>query len=616
MADNPERQHPVRAKGAVQARIEDHGLIGDCETAALVTGDGTIDWLCWPRFDSDACFAALLGGEENGFWRVAPRAEARLSRRYRPGTLILETRFETETSAATLIDFMPPRDRASTGGASHIVRIVVGERGRLAMRMELALRLGYGRTIPWVSRLPDGRRSAIAGPVRVVLASGVEMRGEDMRTVADFEIAAGQRHAFVLSHGPSHQPAPATPDAAEALAATEAFWRDWLKPARIDGPWREAVERSLITLKAMTYAPTGGLVAAPTTSLPEEFGGERNWDYRYCWIRDSTLTLLSMLNTGFKDEAAAWLAWLRRAVAGDPADMQIMYGLAGERRLSEWTADWLAGHAHSRPVRIGNAAHTQVQLDVYGELMDTAHQARCAGLELPRDIWDVQVVFADHVVKVWREPDAGIWEVRGPPRHFTYSKVMAWVALDRAIKSAHAFALRAPVDRWAAEREAIRAQVLAEGVDKARGVFVQSYGATGLDASLLLLAQVGFVPADDRRFVATVEAIEHELVRGGFVRRYIPDRTDDGLAGEEGAFLACNFWLADALEMIGRRDDARALFERLLAIRNDLGLLSEEYDPIGLRLAGNFPQAFSHIGLVNTAANLARAEKPNMQRAA
>ncbi len=515
-----------------------------------------------------------------------------------------------------LTDFMPPRHRSRQDGASHIVRIVKGERGAVAMRMELALRFGYGKVIPWVSRLPDGRRSAIAGAARVVLAGEVEARGEDMRTLADFKIAAGETRALSLSHGPSHRPPPDSPNGEAALAATETFWRDWLKRARVEGPWREAVERSLITLKAMTYAPTGGLVAAPTTSLPEDFGGERNWDYRYCWIRNSTLTLLSMLNTGFREEATAWLAWLRRAVAGDPADMQIMYGLAGERRLSEWTADWLAGHAASKPVRIGNAAHTQMQLDVYGELMDTAHQARCAGLELPRDLWNVQVVFADHVAKVWREPDEGIWEVRGPPRHFTYSKVMAWVALDRAIKSARAFDLPAPVDRWAAEREAIRRQVLDQGVDRTRGVFTQSYGAAGLDASLLLLAQVGFVVADDPLFVATVEAIERDLMQDGFIRRYIPEHADDGLAGDEGAFLACNFWFADALEMIGRRAEARAMFERLLAIRNDVGLLSEEYDAKGERLAGNFPQAFSHIGLVNTAANLSRAEKPNTQRQA
>ena len=437
-----------------------------------------------------------------------------------------------------------------------------------------------------------------------------------MRTVADFEIAAGERQTFVLAYGPSHLPAPEPVDPDEALAATETFWRAWLSRARTGGPWREAVERSLITLKAMTYAPTGGLVAAPTTSLPEAFGGERNWDYRYCWIRDSTLTLLSLINSGLTGEAAAWLAWLRRAVAGDPADLQIMYGLGGERRLTEWIADWLPGHADSKPVRIGNAAHTQVQLDVFGELMDTAHQARCGKLDLPASLWDLQCVFADHVMKFWREPDEGIWEVRGAPRHFTYSKVMAWVALDRVIKSAEAFALAGPLDDWKRERAAIRAQVLAEGVDRERGVFVQSYGAKGLDASLLLLAQVGFVAPDDPLFVATVNAIERDLMVGGFVQRYLPEHTDDGLAGGEGAFLACNFWLADALAMIGRRDEARGLFERLLAIRNDVGLLSEEYDGIAQRMAGNFPQAFSHIGLINTAANLARGEGPNEQRAA
>jgi len=597
---------------APRSQIADYGLIGDCETAALVDRNGSIDWLCWPRFDSDACFAALLGDESNGAWKIAPADAFTTSRQYRQDTLILETVFETAEGAVALIDYMPPRGDDS----SHIVRIVEGRRGRVAMRMDLVLRFGYGLTVPWVSRLDDGALRAIAGPSMAVLRTPVHTKGEHMRTVAEFDVAEGEQLPFVLSHSASHLPLPEPFDANEALAATEAFWRDWLSKSLVDDEHADAVQRSLITLKAMTYAPTGGLVAAPTTSLPERFGGERNWDYRFCWIRDSTLTLLSMMNSGHYEEASEWLGWLQRAVAGDPAAMQIMYGIGGERRLTEWTADWLPGHEHSAPVRIGNAAHEQFQLDVYGELMDTFHQARRGGLHPPTSVWDLQLALVDHVAKVWSEPDEGIWEIRGPRKRFTYSRVMAWVAVDRAIKSAEMFELEGPVADWRALCDQIRADVMANGFDASRNTFLQAYGETALDASLLLLGQVGFVEADDPRFIGTVEAIEQELLVGGFVQRYPTEKTDDGLPPGEGVFLACSFWLADAYALIGREEDARNLFARLLALRNDLGLLAEEYDPIAKRFAGNFPQAFSHIGLVNTAANLAPSHKPNDQRSA
>jgi len=594
-----------------RSQIADYGLIGDCETAALVDRNGSIDWLCWPRFDSDACFAALLGDESNGAWKISPAGAFTASRKYRDGTLILETVFETAEGAVALIDFMPPR-----GDASHIVRIIEGRRGKVSMRMDLILRFGYGLTIPWVSRLDDGALRAIAGPSMAVLRTPVHTKGEHMRTVAEFDVAEGEQLPFVLSHSASHLPLPEPFDANEALAATETFWREWLARSKVEGEHAEAVQRSLIVLKAMTYAPTGGLVAAPTTSLPEQFGGERNWDYRFCWIRDSTLTLLSMMNSGYYEEASEWLGWLQRAVAGDPAAMQIMYGIGGERRLTEWTADWLPGHEHSAPVRVGNAAHEQFQLDVYGELMDTFHQARRGGLHPPSSVWELQLALVDHVAKVWNEPDEGIWEVRGPRQRFTYSRVMAWVAVDRAIKSAEMFDLKGPVEAWRALCDQIRADVMAHGFDASRNTFVQAYEGKALDASLLLLGQVGFLAADDSRFIGTVEAIEKELLVGGFVQRYPTEKTNDGLPPGEGVFLACSFWLADAYALIGRDDDARDMFERLLALRNDLGLLAEEYDPIAKRFAGNFPQAFSHIGLVNTAANLAPSHKPNDQRSA
>ncbi len=600
--DNPER-------GPILSQIGDYAMIGDCETAALVDRDGSINWLCWPRFDSDACFAALLGDRSNGYWQIAPVGAYRASRQYRPGTLVLETVFETDEGSVALIDFMPPR-----GEVSHVVRLVEGRSGQVAMRMELVLRFGYGLNMPWVKRLDDGGLSAVVGPDMIILRTPITTEGEHMTTVAEFTTQPGEIMPFVLSHRASHQPPPAPIDPRAALDQTERTWRDWVGKSAIDSPYAEAINRSLITLKALTFAPTGGLVAAPTTSLPEQFGGERNWDYRFCWIRDSTLTLLAMMNAGYYEEAAAWRDWLQRAVAGDPAEMQIMYGIGGERRLTEWEADWLAGHENSKPVRIGNAAHKQFQLDVYGELMDTFHQARIGGLQTTTAAWDLQRALIDHVAKVWDEPDEGIWEVRGPRRRFTYSRVMAWVAVDRAIKGVEAYQLSGPVEDWRALRDTIREDIWAHGHDRALGRFKAAYDDPTLDASLLLLAQVGFVDAKDPAYVTTVEAVERELLVGGFVQRYQTNEAKDGLPPGEGAFLACSFWLADAYAMIGRTADAHALFERLLSIRNDVGLLAEEYDAAAGRFAGNFPQAFSHIGLINTASNLTHATKPNEQR--
>lgn len=596
---------------ASASQIADYALIGDCETAALIDRNGSIDWLCWPRFDSDACFAALLGDRTNGYWRIAPAEPFKASRRYRPGTLILETLFENAQGSVCVTDFMPPRSETSD-----IVRRVEGRSGAVEMRMDLVLRFGYGLNVPWVSRLDDGALSAIVGPSRVILRTPAELRGEAMTTVAEFNITKGEVMPFVLSHQASHLPPIAKIDPEAALKETEGFWSDWLSRCKVTGPYVEAIHRSLITLKALTYAPTGGLVAAPTTSLPEQFGGERNWDYRFCWIRDSTLTLLALMNAGYYEEAAAWRDWLQRAVAGDPADMQIMYGIGGERRLTEWTADWLAGHENSAPVRIGNAAHTQFQLDVYGELMDTLHQGRAGGLPTSDTAWNLQRTLMDHVSKVWNEPDEGIWETRAPRRRFTYSRVMAWVAVDRAIKGVETFGLEGPLTAWRALRDEIATDVWAHGFDATRNTFTQVYGEPALDASLLLLAQVGFVDARDPRYIGTVQAVERELLVDGFVLRYRTATSDDGLPAGEGAFLACSFWLADAYAMIGREADARVLFERLLAIRNDVGLLAEEYDARVSRFAGNFPQAFSHVGLINTAANLTHAEKPNEQRGA
>ena len=593
------------------SRIEDYALIGDLGTAALVGRDGSIDWLCWPHFDSEACFAALLGEPKNGRARIAPKDKtARVTRRYRSDTLILETRFETADGVATLIDFMPPR----SGEDSHLVRIVVGERGRVEFESELVLRFGYGAHVPWVTRLQDGTRRAIAGPDMVIMRTPVGTRGKDLTTVADFTVAAGERIPFVLSYAPSHLDPPAPVDPEECLAQTESFWKDWAGKSKISCPWNEAVCRSLITLKALTYAPTGGLCAAPTTSLPEFIGGERNWDYRFCWLRDATLTLLALMNAGYFEEALAWRDWLLRATMGSPSQIQIMYGLRGERRLTEWQVHWLAGYENSAPVRIGNAAHNQRQLDIFGEVMDALHQARKGGLPQIDAGWDLQQALLAHLEKIWVERDNGIWEVRCGREHFTFSKVMAWVAFDRAIRSAESFKLPGPVDHWRTIRDHIHNDICERGFDNEVVSFVRSYGSKELDASLLLLPALGFLPPEDPRIRATVEAIERELVVDGLVLRYDTQKSEDGLPAGEGFFLACSFWLVDAYLMLGRRDEAVTLFERLLALRNDVGLLSEEYEPRSQRLVGNFPQAFSHLALVNSASNLAHYRKPAEQR--
>jgi len=592
-------------------RIEDYAVIGDCQTAALVGRDGSIDWLCWPRFDSSACFAALLGGPEHGHWCIRPiDANAKVSRRYRPATLILETQFETASGTATVTDFMPlPADR------SHVIRLVTGKRGQVDFCTELVIRFGYGEIVPWVTRVEHRMLRAVAGPDLLVLRAAADLRGENLKTVGEFGVREGETCSFVLTYGPSHLSDPPAADPAKLLRDTEKFWRNWSATCNVEGEWSDAVKRSLITLKALTYAPTGGLVAAATTSLPEQLGGQRNWDYRYCWLRDATLTLLAFMNTGYYEEAAAWRNWLLRAVAGSPDQMQIMYGLAGERRLVEIELPWLPGYEDAAPVRIGNDAHRQLQLDVYGELIDTLHQGRKGGLAPDESGWALQRAILHHLEQAWRRPDHGIWEVRSDPKHFIYSKVMAWVAFDRAVKSAEEFKLAGPVDHWRQLRRRIHDDICRYGFDADLGSFVRSNGTSEVDASLLLLPAVGFLPADDPRIRGTVAMVEQRLMRDGLVRRYDTVRSDDGLPPGEGVFLACSFWLVDAYVLLGRHDDARALFERLLALRNDLGLLSEEYDPDARRLVGNFPQAFSHLALVNSACNLSRAVKPAEQRA-
>jgi GH15 family glucan-1,4-alpha-glucosidase len=593
------------------SRIEDYALIGDCESAALVGRDGSIDWLCWPRFDSEACFAALLGTADNGRWLIAPRdGKARVSRRYRTNTLVLETLFETDEGAARLIDFMPVGGRNPT-----VVRLVVGERGRVPMQLELVLRFGFGAVVPWVTRTEDGTLRAVAGPDMVVLRTPVHLKGRDFTTIADFTVSDGEMIPFLLTYGPSHLRAPEADPPQQALAATERFWRDWASHCRSAGPWSEVVVRSLITLKALTYAPTGGIVAAPTTSLPEEFGGTRNWDYRFCWLRDATLTLFTLLNAGFHDAAQAWNEWLLRAIAGSPHQIQIMYGLSGERRMMEWEASWLPGYEGSRPVRIGNAAHLQLQLDVYGEVMDAAHQARRSGLATHESGWEMHLELLNHLATVWKEPDEGIWEIRGERQQFTHSKVMAWVAFDRAIKSAEMFGFEGPLDDWREIRREICEVTCREGFDKERNTFVQCFGSKEVDANLLWIPLVGFLPIEDPRVRGTVATIERELMVDGFVMRYRTEKGIDGLPAGEGVFLACSFWLADVYVLQGRRAEAERLFKRLVGLCNDVGLLSEEYDIRGQRLAGNFPQAFSHVGLVNTAFNLTRADKPVEKRA-
>jgi GH15 family glucan-1,4-alpha-glucosidase len=583
-------------------KIEDYALIGDCQTAALVGRNGSIDWLCWPRFDSPACFAALLGGPEHGHWSIAPASRsAKVRRSYRRDTLVLETAFETDEGAATLIDFMPVRN-----GGSNLVRIVAGRRGRVTMEMKLVLRFDYGASVPWVTRMPDGKGiRAIAGPDLAVLCSPVKLEGRDLTTVARFEIGPGETLPFVLTYGPSHLGAPAKISASDALAHTVRFWRKWAGRCDVTGAWAGPVRRSLITLKALAYAPTGGIVAAPTTSLPEKIGGIRNWDYRYCWLRDATLTLLALMDAGYYDEARAWREWLVRAVAGSPDQVQIMYGIGGERRLAEWTIDHLPGYA----------AAGQLQLDVYGEVLDALYQGCKGGLASYDAAWELQRALLEHLEKVWMQPDSGMWEVRGPARHFTYSKVMCWVAFDRAVKMVEGMGLPGPVEHWRALRDRIHDDVCRKGTSAKRGCFVQSYGSEKLDASLLLIPITGFLPPTDPRVMATVEAIQRDLTADGLVLRYRTHESIDGLPAGEGVFLACSFWLADNLRMQGRREEARALFERLLDLANDVGLLAEEYDPFNRRQLGNFPQAFSHVAMVNSAMNLSERAKPARQRA-
>ncbi|WP_328916769.1 MULTISPECIES: glycoside hydrolase family 15 protein [unclassified Streptomyces] len=584
-------------------RIEDYAIIGDLQTAALVGRDGSMDWLCLPRFDSAACFAALLGDRDNGRWRLAPvGATQSTSRAYRGDTLVLDTVWETPTGTVKVTDFMPQRDKAPD-----LIRIVEGVSGEVAMRGELVLRFDYGSVVPWMRRT-DGHRVAVAGPDSVWLRSEphVPTRGKDLRTYSDFTVGAGQKVAFILTWNPSHEEPPPRVDPYAALDGCLEDWLAWSAHCRYEGPWRPAVVRSLITLKALTYAPSGGIAAAATTSLPEEIGGVRNWDYRFCWLRDAALTLNALLSSGFLTEARAWRDWLLRAVAGDPADLQIMYGIAGERRLPEYEVPWLGGYEGSAPVRVGNAAAGQLQLDVYGEVMDSLFLGRNSGLDNESHAWNLQRSLMDFLETKWHEPDEGLWEVRGPRRHFVHSKVMAWVAADRAVRTLESQpGLRGNVDLWRSMRAQVHAEVCEKGYDAERNTFTQSYGSQELDAATLLIPQVGFLPPTDRRVTGTVDAVRRELDHGGFVRRYTPDSGSvDGLPGSEGAFLACSFWLADALHATGRRDEAVGLFEKLLSLRNDVGLLSEEWDPVAGRLLGNFPQAFSHIGLVNSALTL------------
>ncbi len=577
---------------------------------ALVGRSGSLDWLCWPSFDSDACFAALLGDERHGYWWIRPAAEIkRSSRSYRGDGLILETRFETVDGVVTLIDFMPPR-----GKASDVIRLVRCESGRVKMRMDLVIRFGFGKNAPWVRRTEDKALLAVCGPDMLVLRTPVEMRGEDMTTVADFEVSAGQTIPFVMTYGASHLEIPASIDATTALKETEAFWADWSGKFEYDGPYHHMSLRSLITLKAMIYAPSGGIVAAPTTSLPEKLGGARNWDYRFCWLRDATFTLLALMNSGYYDEARAWHNWLLRSVAGSPSDMQIMYGIIGQRRLTEWEADWLPGYEGALPVRIGNAAHAQLQLDVYGELMDVFHQSRMAKLELGDATWALECKLLDHLAETWRESDAGIWEQRGPGKQYVSSKVLVWVAFDRGIKSAEHFGFEAPVEQWRQLRDEIHRDICENGFDREQNTFVESYGAKVLDASTLLFPSVGFLPASDPRIVGTLAAIEKHLVRDGFVLRHDPRAITDEQQPIEGAFLACTLWLADAYVLSGDIDRAEVLLNRVAAVANDLGLLSEEYDTVAHRQTGNFPQALTHIALVNTVHNISSARKPAMQR--
>jgi GH15 family glucan-1,4-alpha-glucosidase len=598
----------------VHPHIEDYALIGDHQTAALVSRHGSIDWLCLPRFDSAACFAALLGGEENGHWKIAPREGGTCTRRaYRHDSLVLDTEWETDEGAVRVTDLMPQRDRAPD-----VVRIVEGLSGRVTVRSTIRLRFDYGSVVPWMRR-SDGHRVAVAGPDSVWLRSepGVRSWSEDRATYAEFTVEPGEKVAFVLTWHPSHEPRPRLVDPYEALRSTLHDWRAWAARCRYDGPHRDTVVRSLITLKALTYAPTGGIVAAATTSLPEEIGGVRNWDYRHCWLRDSTLALGALLSCGYQEEAEAWRDWLLRAAAGDPADLQIMYGLAGERRIPEYDLPWLSGYADSSPVRVGNDAVRQLQLDVYGEVIDSVFLSRRSGLPDKPDMWRMQCALMEYLRTAWRKPDEGLWEVRGPRRHFTHSKVMCWVAADRAVRTLEddPELTGGDLDGWRALRDEIHREVCERGYDAERNTFTQSYGSRELDAALLLIPQMGFLPPDDPRVVGTVDAIREELGHEGLVRRYGADHLTaatasvDGLPGGEATFLVCSFWLADALHLTGRTEEARELFERLVGLVNDVGLLAEEYDPVAKRQLGNFPQAFSHVGLVGTALALFDGEE-------
>jgi len=605
---DPKRPNPADAAPHAAA-IEDYALIGDCNTAALISKSGSIDWLCWPRFDSPACFAALLGSPANGRWRIAPTdSRMTVTRRYRPGTMILETVFETASGSAALIDFMATETNA-------IVRIVEGRAGTVPMQFDLALRFEYGSAVPWVTRRDHGSGLlAVAGPHQVVLHSDVTLHGKAMTTVAAFTTEAGKRVRFVLSHAASHLDPPVPPDADRALDDTEAGWTAWSKRCTYRGSYRAQVNRSLLTLKALSYRPTGGIVAAPTTSLPEQAGGSRNWDYRFCWLRDATFTLLALMHSGYREEAQAWGAWLRRSVAGSPSQLQTLYGLGGERWVQEWEVPWLPGYQGASPVRVGNAASSQLQLDVYGELIDALYQETAMRLVRPSVSWKLQRALMTHLEEIWQQPDESIWEVRGGARNYTFSKVMAWVAVDRAIRGAESFKLPAPLERWRALRTHIHETVCQHGFNTERNSFVQYFGGETLDASLLLLPLVGFLPPEDPRIRSTVAAIGRDLMVDGLVRRYRTDETADGLTGEEGVFLACSFWYVDNLALQGRYQEAREMFSRLLGLCNDVGLLAEEYDPVGRRQLGNFPQAFSHLALINTALNLDSRDPPANRR--
>lgn len=591
-------------------RIEDYAIIGNRYTTALVANDGSIDWLAFPRLDSPAFFAALLGTPDNGRWLIAPKAApTRVTRRYREGTLILETEFETPTGTVALIDCMQRR-----GGPADVFRLVQGRRGEVPMRMELCIRFGYGEIVPWVVALGDGRLRAVAGPNQLILATPVSHRGENLKTVADFVIREGEEIPFTLTWDESHKTEVESPELGPSVAAIEREWKQWSDRCSVHGEYSEAVLRSLITLRALEDCDTGGIAAAVTTSLPEVIGGARNWDYRYCWLRDSTFTLYALMESGYHQEARAWRDWLMRAIAGAPDKMQIMYGMAGERHLVELEVPHLSGYMNSKPVRVGNAASRQLQLDVFGEVLDSLYQTRRAGLVSSTDIWDLEVALAKHLEDLWRDPDEGIWEVRGGPRNFTWSKIMAWVGFDRIVRTIEEFGASGPVDQFRRAREDVREEIERDGFDQELNSFVQSFGSKEVDATLLLIPVVGFLKPDDPRVLGTVSQIEKRLLHDGFVNRYNTETKIDGLEGREGAFLACSFWLADNYVLQGREQEARKLFERLLALRNDVGLLSEEYDPEAKRFLGNFPQAFSHVALVNTALNITRVRKPAEKR--